>query len=303
MNELQRFNAVVTFEKPDYIPIFALPWVPGISYGTVEPVRKRLISQGMPEWVGRFDYDKKCNSSLDFWSGYISSKSEGAASWMRYWGTTGPLLLDFFPADEPKGFALETRIDGEFEIVESESGAVTRQVLNNAETYSMPEFIRFDVRDRDSWELYKDRMTPGHLWSSDKIDKACKKYDDRIKPLSLAVMGTWGYLRGLVGPEAALLMLYDDQELAHEIIDWYSWMRNTYIFPLIRRLKPEILQTGEDICYNHGMLISPKQFREFCGKSYMEIAKIGRECGADLIAVDLRRECHGVCAFSRGLRI
>ena len=100
MNELQRFKAVVNFEKSDYIPIFALPWVPGISYGTVEPIRNRLISQGMPEWVGRFGYDKKDTSSLDFWGKYISS--EGAASWMRYWGTTGPLLLDFFPAEEPE---------------------------------------------------------------------------------------------------------------------------------------------------------------------------------------------------------
>jgi len=286
MNELQRFKAVVNFEKPDYIPIFAFPWVPGISYGTVEPVRKKLISQGMPEWVGRFDYDKTSSSSPDFWSGYISSGTEGAASWMRYWGTTGPLTLDFLPAGKSKGFAVETRIEGDYEIIESESGAITRQVLNNEETYSMPEFIRFDVRDRASWELYKDRKTPGPLWSSDKIDEVCRKYDGRTRPLSVSVMGTWGYMRDIAGPEKALLMLYDDPELAHEIIDWFDWIRRTYIFPLIRRLKPEILQSGEDICYNHGMLISPGQFREFCGRSYTSIAQIGRECGADLIAVD-----------------
>jgi len=271
MNDLERFKAVVHFEKPDYIPIFGFPGAPGVSLGAMAKTHRRLVETGMPEWVDG------CHSL---------NKRDKTDKWCKYWGTTGPLEIDFFPGEPPRGIKTEKRIEGEWEIIESETGALTRQVIDNDITYSMPEFIVYDVRDRKSWEFYRDRMTPGPLWPADKIEKECQRFDNRKKPLAITGGSTWGFLRSLMGPEKACTILYDDPMLAYEIIEWNTWIIKTYYFPLIERLRPEIIYAHEDCCYNHGMLISPKHFREFCSKHYRLLGEIARDCGVDMVTID-----------------
>jgi len=226
----------------------------------------------MPKWVD---------------SRHLLRKGNTIEKWCKYWGTTVPLTIDFFPAEPPCGIKTERRIEGEWEIIESETGALTRQVINNDITYSMPEFITYDVRDRKSWEFYRDRMTPGPLWPADKIEKECRRFNNRDKPLAIIGGSTWGFvLRSLMGPEKACTILYDDPVLAHEIIDWGTWKIRTYHFPLIEQLRPEIIHAGEDCCYNHGMFISPRSFREFCSPHYRELGNLAKDCGVDMVSID-----------------
>ena len=272
MNELERFKAICHFEKPDYVPIFGFAGAPGMSNGAMDKTHRRLIEGGMPEWV---DGSHRLG-------GRVSSET-----WRRYWGTTGPQYLGFTPSDPGgPGIKSEKRIEGEWEIIESETGALTRQVIENDITYSMPEYIRYHVTDRKSWEFYRDRTAPGPRWSAERIDEACRQYDNRDKPLCVGVGSTWGRLRGLMGPYAASTVLYDDPSLAREIIEYYSWTTETYTFPLIERIRPEILGAGEDCCFNHGMLISPAHFRELCAPHYTKVGEIARDCGVDMVAID-----------------
>jgi hypothetical protein len=271
MTDLERFKAVVHFEKPDYVPIFGFD-CSGFAHGTFRGNHQRLVETGMPETVGG-----------DYAIGEPINDSEG---WQRYWGTTTPIFFDLLPADPPKGIRTEVRTKGDYEIVESETGAVTRQLRDNAGVYGMPEFVRYDVRDRTSWQKYRDLMTPGRPWSQERIDQACASYDDRRKPLEIKAGGTWGSLRSLMGPELACTVLYDDRVLAHEILEWQDWKRRNYVFPLVDRLRPELIRTGEDICYKGGMLISPAHFEEFCAGSHRAIASVARDCATDLLIVD-----------------
>ena len=136
MNDKERFLAIAHFEKPDYVPIFGFRGAPGMSWGCSKHSHDRLIATGMPRHVGgRFN----------------NGVCQDVDSWQRYWGTTSPISLDFSLASGRQGFRSTTRREGEFEIIESESGAITRQVIDNANTYSMPEFSRYPVRDRTSW--------------------------------------------------------------------------------------------------------------------------------------------------------
>ncbi len=268
MTDLERFLAVCRGERPDYVPIFGFSGAPGMSGGCMKRTHQHLVQQGMPEWVD---------------GGGVGAST---ATWQRYWGTTGALYSDIAGHEPAKGFKVEKRIEGEWEIIEAETGAITRQVWDNDSTYSMPHYIEYDVRDRKSWEFYRDRMTPGACWSDQQIEAAARKFDNRDQPLHVGAGGTWGGLRSLMGPERACAILYDDPRLAHEILDWHSWRRRTYIFPIIERLRPEIIACGEDICYNHGMLISPAHFREFCSPAYTEIGEIARDCGVAMVAID-----------------
>ena len=254
------------------MPIFGFRGAPGMSHGAMRKTHERLVETGMPDWV----------------DGCFSLATGGTSeTWQRYWGTTGPLYVDFYPADAGgPGIKSERRIEGEWEIIEAETGALTRQVIDNDVTYSMPEFIRYHVTDRASWEFYRDRTAPGPAWSAERIDEACRKFDDRDKPLCLGVGSTWGMLRGLMGPYLASTILHDDPALVHEIMEYHRRNAETYLFPLIERLRPEILGAGEDCCFNHGMLINPAHFGEFCAPFYTMIGAIARDCGVDMVSID-----------------
>lgn len=272
MNNLERFKAVVRFEKPDYVPIFGFPGAPGMSGGCMKNTHDRLVQTGMPAHVG------------GVW--HLSRGLVDVESWYRYWGTTGPITCDIQLGLGAEGFKEQRRIEGEFEIIEWDSGAVIRQVIDSDITYSMPEFVTYAVHDRASWEFCKARMTPASIMPSDEMEQRCRAYDGRNRPLGVGAGGAYGFIRGMLGPEAASLAFYDDPELVHDMVGWLLEQARRYTFPLIERLRPEIVMMGEDLCYNHGMLLAPQQFHEFCGPYYREVCGVAHACGADLVAVD-----------------
>ncbi len=272
MNHLERFRAVARFEKPDYVPIFGFSGAPGMSAGCMKLTHDRLVATGMPAHVG---------GSTSLTRG--GTKTE---SWYRYWGTTGPIGIDFGLAWGAEGFKWTTRLEDGFEIIESETGEITRQVVDNDITYTMPEFVRYAVRDRASWEFYKERTTPREFLPREEMDRRAGAYDDRDMPLVIGAGGTYGHVRALMGPEAASIAFYDDPGLVHDMMRTALAGAREHVFPLIERLRPEIVAMGEDLCYNHGMLLSPAHFDEFFGEYYREVCGCARASGAEVVAVD-----------------
>jgi uroporphyrinogen decarboxylase-like protein len=273
MNDLERFQAVCRGEEPDYMPIFSFSGAPGMGRGCMKKTHDHLVATGMPAEIG------------GVWD--MSDGEARVESWQKYWGTTGPAVCGVSLGRGAQGFKETRRVEGEFEIIESESGAVTRQVTDNDSTYSMPEFITFPVRDRESWEFYRQRTTPAKWLSVADVEEKCKPYDgDRDRPLAMGIGGTWGGLRSLMGPERACTILYDDPELAHDIIEHRRRTAREHTYPLVERLRPNILQMWEDCCYNHGCLISPKHFDEFCAPFYRDAGQLRQDVGADMLTVD-----------------
>jgi uroporphyrinogen decarboxylase len=256
MNELERFLAVVRFEQPDYWPLLAAH-----ALGTPHPgALIKLHREGLPDWVVDTD------------------------TWCRYWGECTIDSLGSIGCDAP-GIHSTTYADGDFEIITYETGARTRQVVNNTITYSMPDFQEFHVRDRSSWERYRALTTPRRKDTA-RIAQWQQQYRRRTRPLAIHCGGTWGRVREEMGPERALLALYDDPELVHDMIAHKLQLLEDYVFPVITALRPEIITMWEDFCYNHGMLISPAAFRQFCAPYYRRVAEIARNSGAELLFVD-----------------
>jgi len=150
----------------------------------------------------------------------------------------------------------------------------------------MPEFVRYPIRDRASWEFYRTRMTPQAFMAPEEMEERCRPYDDRDVPLAIGAGGAYGLVRGLMGTEAASIALYEEPGLVHDIIQWRLDNVRDTVFPLIERLRPEIVTMGEDLCYNHGMLLSPEHFDAFCGPYYREVCDCARANGVDVVAVD-----------------
>ena len=256
MNELERFWAVVRFEEPDYWPLLAAHALGTPHAGGLV----KLHEEGLPEWV------------VD------------TETWCRYWGEATYDSAWSIGVDEP-GVKCEAHTEGEFEILEYETGARTRQARGNDLLYSMPDFQEFHVRDRKSWERYRDLTTPTRKDTA-LLDAWREEYRNRTRPLNVFCGGTWGFVREDMGPEAALMAIYDEPDLVREMIQHRLWMQEQYVFPVIEALRPEIITMWEDFCYNHGMLISPAVFREFCAPYYRRVAEVAWDCGADLLFVD-----------------
>ncbi len=89
-----------------------------------------------------------------------------------------------------------------------------------------------------------------------------------------------------MGPAAACTILYDDPDLARDIIAAGQRDFETYTVPVIERLRPDILIVWEDSCYNHGMFISPQHFREFCAPYYRRVCEVAHDCGVDMVGMD-----------------
>jgi uroporphyrinogen-III decarboxylase len=264
MNDRDRFIAVARGQKPDYIPIFGFPGAPGMSRGCQKESYDRLVATGMP----------------------TSIVHRNIGHWYRYWGTTGPTGLDFSLAWDAEGIRTTRREENGFIITEGEDGSVTREVLDNAETYSMPEFRVYPVRDRASWEFYKRKTAPRTFMSRTDMEEKCKRFDQRNLPLVIGAGGTFGMVRSLMGTEAASLALYDDPELVHDIIANIRENNRKNVFPLIERLRPEVVTCWEDIGYKTSMLIGPDKFREFCAPLYREVAEVARAAGVPVLTVD-----------------
>jgi hypothetical protein len=256
MNELERFNAVVGFGRPDYWPLVTV-W--GLGYIHNAGLAK-LHREGLPAEVNDLE------------------------SWCRYWGQctfegVGSL------GDGAPGIREERSVEGGFEVIRYETGALTRQVIDNDNVYSMPQFVEFHVRDRATWEVYRDLTTPRRK-ATERLGEWSSRLSGRTRPLKIECGGTWGDIREEMGPERALLALYDCPDLVREMMAYKLWFFEEFRRPVIEALRPEVINVWEDFAYNHGMLISPAAFREFCAPFYRRVAEVGRDCGARLMIVD-----------------
>lgn len=274
MNDLERFKGICRGQDVDYVPTIGLPGASGVAFGGAwGQVHQRLLDTGMPKWVHG-------------WSSEGGWDAKAAEPWSRFWGTLTPLVIDSWPAEPPVSAKYNRKVEGAYEILEYETGAVTRQLVDNEDMYSMPEFIKYHVRDWDSWKLYKELYTPGKVWPAERIDEYCRRFESRDRALFIRLESTWGAIRNLAGTELACTMLYDDPDFAQNMIDWQSGLRKTYLYPLVERLRPEIVQLFEDCCYKQGMLISPDHFETFCAPVYREVAELAESCGAEMVVVD-----------------
>ena len=185
------------------------------------------------------------------------------------WGA-GWCEAGFEPKFEEK--VLEDR--GEHELVQDHAG---RHVLcfKGRRSGFMPEYVDHPVKDMKSWEeKCKWRMDP-------KTPERYAKMDEtRAEALEAAgegrliiqwVAGGYMYLRSLIGPGEVLYKFYDEPDLIHDCMRTWFELADAVITRHQEFATIDQLFFGEDICYNHGPLISPDMMREFLLPYYQQL--------------------------------
>lgn len=163
---------------------------------------------------------------------------------------------------------------GDYELVQDFAG---RSVLyfKGARNGFMPEYVDHPVKDQKTWE-------ENCLWRMDPNTPARQQEMDRYLPgviekarqgmfIGQQVVGGYMYLRALIGPEQLLYMFYDDPDLIHTCMQQWLVLADSVIERHQQHLSIDELFIGEDICYNHGPLISPDMIREFLLPYYQQL--------------------------------
>lgn len=176
----------------------------------------------------------------------------------------------FCPAFEEE--ILEDR--GEYELVRDYAG---RHVLyfKGRRNGFMPEYIAHPVTDRDSWERnVKWRLAVDADGRFNALEDDMARLRGKAEQgvmIGQSVIGGYMYLRSLAGPEGILYMLYDDPGLVHDMMRAWFELADAVIERHQAYITLDELFLAEDICYNHGPLISPDMMHEFLFPYYQQL--------------------------------
>ena len=185
-------------------------------------------------------------------------------------GGLGWCEAGFMPVFEEK--VLEDR--GDYELVQDFAG---RSVLyfKGRRNGFMPEYVDHPVKDMKSWEekcLWRmDPNSPERQAEMDKYLPVAVEKAGQGMFVGQSVVGGYMYLRSLIGPEQLLYMVYDNPELVHTCMQQWFTLADNIIARHQQHLSFDELFIGEDICYNHGPLISPDMIREFLVPYYQQL--------------------------------
>ena len=209
-------------------------------------------AQGLPEDANLpelFDYDPAATCAL------------GQLGWCE---------AAFCPGFESK--VIEER--GPYEVVQDHAG---RHVLcfKGRRNGFMPEYLDHPVKDRNTWETdVKWRLDPAsparYADLQERMERA-RQLAGLGYMIVQNLIGGYMYLRSLIGPEHTLYLFYDDPGLVHDCMQTWLELADAVIARHQQHVTIDELFLAEDICYNHGPLISPDMVREFLFPYYRQL--------------------------------
>ena len=185
-------------------------------------------------------------------------------------GELGWCEASFSPNFEGK--VLEDR--GDCEVAQDFAG---RHVLyfKGRRSGFMPEYLDHPVKDFKSWEdSVKWRLDPANQLRfatlEERMGKA-KAFAAKGHRIVQNLIGGYMYLRSLIGPEQLLYFFYDQPELIRDCMDTWFKLADAVIARHQEHVTLDELFLAEDICYNHGPLISPDMIHEFLLPYYKQL--------------------------------
>jgi len=188
---------------------------------------------------------------------------------------SGGCEAPLYPAYEP--CVVESL--GAHEIIQDVSGRHLRVFAGRRHGF-MPEYVRHPVRGRRDWEEeVKPRLAPeapGRWQRFDREIQAARQAREQGLMLRQSLIGGYMFLRVLIGPEDLLYTFYDDPELIHDMMRQWMRLMDYSVAKVQAELDLDELYLDEDICYNHGLLISPAMFEQFLLRYYQQVVGAAR---------------------------
>lgn len=176
----------------------------------------------------------------------------------------------FEPMFEEK--VLEDR--GEHEVAQDFAGRSVLYFKGRRQGF-MPEYIDHPVKDMKTWEeKCKWRLnpeTPDRYKDLQNQMEVAKEKAARGLMIQQRIIGGYMFLRSLLGPEDIMYVFYDNPDLVHDCMKTWLELSDAVIAKYQEHLTFDEIFIAEDICYNHGPLISPAMMKEFLFPYYQQL--------------------------------
>ena len=271
MTARERIRNAMDFKKVD-----AIPWAESFYEETLI----KFFSEGLPahkmtvvEWEmlgnGKF---------LVNWPKFMGFDPYTYFGCMSYLGC--PIQVDMGPI--PRFKQRKIGEDAKYEEYVMETGARSRRIRKGGREitwYTMPLFYDFPVKDKKSWEKYKERLNPDDPrrrpkdWEPDGYIEVLDQYQEG--PTTLGVTGFYGFGAELMGIPNFNLAFYKDPELVDDMVSHWEYFTVESMREAVETFKDRIdlVFWWEDMAEKHGPNISPKLYKEFLLPHYKRVTR------------------------------
>ncbi|MFW6158252.1 MAG: uroporphyrinogen decarboxylase family protein [Planctomycetota bacterium] len=268
MNPRERTIETLTFGDPDKVP-----FRPG---GPRESTRARWHTEGLPEDVPWFDY--LCET--------IGVEPDPPQAEQTSLGVDTLMIPQF----EEK--VIERKADSQ--IVQDWKGNICEisndydvTYLRFAKDFVTRRWIKCPVENRDDWEAMKKRYDPDHPDRfPDDFDRRCEVLAGRDYLCRLGWSGPFWQLREWCGFENLCMLMIQDPEFVHDMIDFWREFVLEVTRRVLDRVTIDSFHISEDMAYKAHSMISPAMVREFLQPCYDAWIGLLREHGVPLIDMD-----------------
>lgn len=141
----------------------------------------------------------------------------------------------------------------------------------------MPEYVGHPVKDQKTWQEHVkwrlDPETPARYTDLDERMTAARAAAARGLMVQQNLIGGYMFLRSLMGPEDIMYAVHDQPELIHDCMQTWLHLADSVITRHQRHITLDEIYLAEDICYNHGLLISPDAIEEFLFPYYQQLIR------------------------------
>ena len=159
-----------------------------------------------------------------------------------------------------------------------------------AGTRTIPHFLEFPIRDRATWQAFRDEfLNPDHpvrVLSEEDLRKAEQRSRRSKNPVEVYFGSFIGWIRDWMGFENIAIMSADDPDLIEEMVAHLSGMLLKLLPPVLERGQFDCAGGWEDICFNSGPILSPRFFAERIMPHMAPVIRLLREHGIDVIWTD-----------------
>ncbi len=273
----ERFRKVIRHEQPERMPyVFAEP-----RASTFAAWRKQGLSE---EQQSRWD---------DF-IGADGSMGIG----MFYLGPLPPYEEKLIEEKDNKRIWTDcmgaTRIDA---INQPTSGFATRS------------YLRFPVESREDWEAMKfryDPHTPARTVPADAPERYRSMNPDVYRqyhagtcwrelvgrcnnsrvPVNAGCWGPYWAVRDWAGFLGLSIMIKDQPELVHDMMEHWTWFIMELFDEPLRRIKVDHFCLGEDMAFKTQAMLSPADMRQFMLPRYERLYSFFKERGVETVTMD-----------------
>ena len=154
---------------------------------------------------------------------------------------------------------------------------------------AIAQYVSFPVSDRKSWEAIKPRLSAeaAGRYRDGWVELALRSSAE--EPLTFGsghLSGFFSFLRELFGDEEVYFLLYDDPELAREILEFQVDRLTAMLRQAVGKAHVDLVFIWEDMCYKNGPLISPSLFTDFLLEPYQRYISTAKAMGVSVFDLD-----------------